>query len=356
MDDKKEETPSIAPVLCGEEEEAVTLGEIVETIDYLEDKADVLFATQNPNVCTYAEGYKPRQTLFTCLTCTPAPEMAGVCYGCALNCHDGHIIVELYTKRKFKCDCGNSKFGEKKCALYEDKDAKNEYNMYNHNYNGKFCTCDVFYPDEDGGKELLQCEICEDWFHEEHMPFKDVNYYYEEIEANSDTILNRDIASAVCLVCIKKLPFLMHMKSGKDVFCHSKLIAEETKPEPHALCIEHFRAKLCKCADCVRVYEMADCEFLLDDEDDIATFDSESRKKVEENKTTEDDEMREMVKQIGMDGAQHFYSEVHNFKRKLEDFLNTKAEGGRTIAASDIKTFFDALKEENLEKKRARYE
>lgn len=100
----------------------------------------------------------------------------------------------------------------------------------------------------------------------------------------------------------------MHMKSGKDVFCHSKLIAEETKPEPHALCIEHFRAKLCKCADCVRVYEMADCEFLLDDEDDIATFDSESRKKVEENKTTEDDEMREMVKQIGMDGAQHFYS------------------------------------------------
>lgn len=31
------------------------------------------------------------------------------------------------------------------------------------------------------------------------MPFKDVNYYYEEIEANSDTILNRDIASAVSL-------------------------------------------------------------------------------------------------------------------------------------------------------------
>lgn len=29
---------------------------------------------------------------------------------CSYNCHEGHDLVELYTKRAFRCDCGNSKF------------------------------------------------------------------------------------------------------------------------------------------------------------------------------------------------------------------------------------------------------
>lgn len=43
-----------------------------------------------------------RQALYACLTCTPvAPEidMAGICLACCLSCHDGHELVELYTKR-----------------------------------------------------------------------------------------------------------------------------------------------------------------------------------------------------------------------------------------------------------------
>ncbi|KIH51308.1 hypothetical protein ANCDUO_18607, partial [Ancylostoma duodenale] len=49
-------------------------------------------------------GYKPRQALFACLTCAPDPEKneAGVCYGCSVHCHDGHNIVELFTKRRFR--------------------------------------------------------------------------------------------------------------------------------------------------------------------------------------------------------------------------------------------------------------
>jgi hypothetical protein len=43
-----------------------------------------------------------RQALYACLTCTPAaPEAdsAGICLACSLSCHDGHELVELYTKR-----------------------------------------------------------------------------------------------------------------------------------------------------------------------------------------------------------------------------------------------------------------
>ena len=42
--------------------------------------------------------------------------MAGVCFACSVECHDGHELIELYTKRGFTCDCGNDKFQDK-CKL-----------------------------------------------------------------------------------------------------------------------------------------------------------------------------------------------------------------------------------------------
>lgn len=111
-------------------------------------------------LCLLLQGYVKRQAVFACNTCTPsAAEPAGICLACANKCHDGHDIFELYTKRyfcssflvcctdstliflqiqsksffimcpsscfvlfffwcrHFRCDCGNSKFGEFKCQL-----------------------------------------------------------------------------------------------------------------------------------------------------------------------------------------------------------------------------------------------
>uniref|UniRef100_A0A1I7T442 UBR-type domain-containing protein n=1 Tax=Caenorhabditis tropicalis TaxID=1561998 RepID=A0A1I7T442_9PELO len=327
------------------EEEVVTIEEYFEDMHQMEEAAEMLFATQDPSVCTYPEGYKPRQTVFSCLTCTPAPQMAGICYGCSLNCHVDHEIVELYTKRKFKCDCGNSKFGEKKCSLYDEKDSVNEYNLYNHNYHGKFCTCEVYYPEDDQVRELVQCEVCEDWFHHEHMPSKSIGYEDEGITSET--------ASFICTPCVKKLPFLTQIQQGKDVLCHSKLTPEQLKldegVEPSALMISHFRQKLCKCADCARVYDMADCEYLLDTEDDMATFEKESKEKVAAvPKPTEADEMRELVQELGMEGAQHFYAGVNNFKRKFAEFMGS-VEEGKTISVEDVKRFSESLKRPRME-------
>ena len=86
-------------------------------------------------------------------------------------------IVELWTKRNFRCDCGNSKFGEFYCKIFPNKDVENAENAYNHNFKGSYCTCGRPYPDPDAEEqvEMIQCCLCEDWFHEEHLGLESSN-------------------------------------------------------------------------------------------------------------------------------------------------------------------------------------
>uniref|UniRef100_A0A0M3JC52 Putative E3 ubiquitin-protein ligase UBR7 (inferred by orthology to a human protein) n=1 Tax=Anisakis simplex TaxID=6269 RepID=A0A0M3JC52_ANISI len=129
------------------------------------------------------KGYPPRQMIYTCATCFPTmkrdlttlePLPTAICYGCSMNCHSGHTLLELYTKRRVCCDCGNSKFRHP-CQLYPGKKLLNTWNQYNHNYEGRYCACDRPYADsvplygydeiwEEGGV-MVQCIVCEDWFH-----------------------------------------------------------------------------------------------------------------------------------------------------------------------------------------------
>lgn len=48
---------------------------------------------------------------------------------------------------------------------------ENVENLYNHNFKGSYCTCGRPYPDPDAEEqvEMIQCCVCEDWFHEEHI-------------------------------------------------------------------------------------------------------------------------------------------------------------------------------------------
>lgn len=47
------------------------------------------------------QGYVKRQALYACVTCLPSSsgELAGICLACSYHCHDGHELIELYTKR-----------------------------------------------------------------------------------------------------------------------------------------------------------------------------------------------------------------------------------------------------------------
>lgn len=72
---------------------------------------------------------------------------------------------------------GNSKFGDFFYKLFPNKDIENAENMYNHNFRGSYCTCGRPYldPDVEEPVEMIQCCICEDWFHEEHFSLETSN-------------------------------------------------------------------------------------------------------------------------------------------------------------------------------------
>ncbi|XP_043698189.1 putative E3 ubiquitin-protein ligase UBR7 [Telopea speciosissima] len=153
-----------------EAEQTVTIHEYLKDVEEQELEADLVLGGDEGKECTYNKGYMKRQAIFSCLTCTPDGN-AGVCTACSLSCHDGHEVVELWTKRNFKCDCGNSKFGALFCKLFANKDPENSGNAYNHNFKGSYCECGRPYPDPDAEEqvEMIQCCICEDWFHENHL-------------------------------------------------------------------------------------------------------------------------------------------------------------------------------------------
>ncbi|GER30292.1 PHD finger family protein [Striga asiatica] len=151
-------------------EPTISIGDYLKAVEEEELEADLVLGGDEGKECTYNKGYLKRQAIFSCLTCTPDGN-AGVCTACSLSCHEGHEVLELWTKRNFKCDCGNSKFGEFFCKLMASKDVENSSNKYNHNFKGTYCTCDLPYPDPDVEEqvEMIQCCVCEDWFHEEHI-------------------------------------------------------------------------------------------------------------------------------------------------------------------------------------------
>lgn len=180
--------------------------------DYLQHQIDetdaeidhvcAVFGECNDVECSYNKGYLKRQALYACHTCIPESKLdvskaAGVCLACSLHCHNGHDLVELYTKRNFRCDCGNSKF-ETRCTLIPDKVALNTANSYNQNFTGLYCTCARPYPDPDDDVEddMISCALCEDWFHTRHLGIAcPPSNSYEEM---------------ICEACVRKHDFLLN--------------------------------------------------------------------------------------------------------------------------------------------------
>ncbi|EIW69611.1 hypothetical protein TREMEDRAFT_30535 [Tremella mesenterica DSM 1558] len=114
--------------------------------------------------CTYDKGYL-RQSIWSCLDCG---ENVGVCYGCSISCHSNHRLVELWTRRHFKCDCPTSSTSNR-CTLippHRQPQDKNEENCYTHNFRGKFCRCEKPYDPETEEEAMINCIGCEDWYHE----------------------------------------------------------------------------------------------------------------------------------------------------------------------------------------------
>ncbi|RWS31679.1 putative E3 ubiquitin-protein ligase UBR7-like protein [Leptotrombidium deliense] len=385
-----------------ERDNIITMVDVLEEEQELEDSAFAVLAGSDDknctynlvcyhfcyiffesNACVYPKGYMGRQALYACKTCTTKnSQPAGMCLACSLECHEGHDVYELYTKRDFRCDCGNDKF-ENDCKLTVKKSVINEKNSYNHNFFGRYCTCDRPYPDTDNDEDdqMIQCIVCEDWFHGRHL--------------GTTVPENDEFSELICGDCMNKLPFLWYYTSGKfsvailfENFCVIVILGQVTEADvkiekletpvvaetgsdsgfdsscdstqtvckllklrkektvdnlsgPNFL-LQDWRENLCRCSDCIALYEKHNCQFLCDEKDTVHYYESQGKERSIKISQYERglNEITKMDRVKSIEAIQ----ECNTMMDHLKDYLKKFAENKKVVREEDIREFFEGLK------------
>ncbi|KAF4102638.1 putative E3 ubiquitin-protein ligase UBR7 isoform X2 [Onychostoma macrolepis] len=362
-------------------------------------EAFAVLAGSDPDHCSYPKGYMKRQAVFACNTCVPAGmEPAGVCLACANTCHDGHDICELYTKRNFRCDCGNEKFHGFKCKLHTDKERQNVKNSYNHNYFGRYCSCDRPYPDEDDqvNEEMIQCIVCEDWFHEKHLeaPAVDCDALMEMIcdrcmtrapflwtyaahfavsplnkqslskEQTNAVLMTDETVSCLCTdvpsasACGPQEETTAgaagHPSSPDPVTCRlaqqpskvTKCILNELEAKDAASARTgavfwpyYWRAKLCTCTDCKRMYVKTGVPFLLDESDTLLAH--EEKAKAEALRS--EDLLLSCISSLNHVQQLEIIYQYNDLKHELREFLQQSADQRKDVTPEAFREFLEEL-------------
>ncbi|GAB9467134.1 E3 ubiquitin-protein ligase ubr7-like [Globisporangium polare] len=358
-----------------DEEVVVTLDEVLQEDALLTDAANAVLGASSATDCSYPLGYM-RQALYACLTCTPESEdastRAGVCLACSYSCHENHELIELYTKRDFRCDCGNDKFPkENPCKLVNDKAPTNERNVYSQNFTGKYCSCHRPYPDPERTTEevMLQCVVCEDWLHAEHV-------FPAEEEAASQQQVPDDFDDFICVACMVKHQFLLAYDmdddeeeeeaavaaedEAKDANCilDKKLQAMDTRDDAEELkkvrptfWAREWRDALCKCAKCVARFEKEKIAFLLDPEDSLQAYEESAREcQATEGSNPEDRAQQAFSSKLSHQQQVEMAIGYSHMKNSLQEYLSAFAAAGKTVRAEDIQSFFEDLREKKRQK------
>ncbi|CAH1370242.1 hypothetical protein MTP99_011797 [Tenebrio molitor] len=328
-----------------EESEVVTLtlNDVLELEDEMIQDAAAVLGASNDKACSYNDGYLKRQALYSCLTCIPEakddPEKgAGICLACSYHCHDGHELVELYTKRNFRCDCGNHKFNGTKCNLCHNKTELNDLNRYNQNFSGIYCVCHRPYPDPEDPlpDEMIQCIICEDWYHSRHLGVE---------------IPSGPFAEMICGTCITKHEFLLHYDLSK-----TKTSEDEVKEEDSQICRKpqtkcenvgakfwqdiSWRKELCTCPDCMELYKKEDVLFLIDPEDPVHLYEEKGKAKAKEVVETHNRNFMNSLDRVQLVEAIAGYNDL---KENLAEYLKKFVENKKVVKEEDIREFFDGM-------------
>ncbi|XP_047003014.1 putative E3 ubiquitin-protein ligase UBR7 isoform X1 [Schistocerca americana] len=335
VDMDKEET--------GDNTEVTMLDVLKEELELEDDAKAVLGASDDKN-CTYSQGYVKRQALYACVTCIPLTnddfKPGGICLACSYHCHEGHELVELYTKRNFRCDCGNSRF-PRKCNLEPERDSVNELNQYNQNFRGVYCTCHRPYPDpqDEEPDEMVQCIVCEDWFHGRHL----------------GQPMPEEYAEMVCSACVKQHNFLARYAAGPvvnvtddgaDATIKQGCPLLQTFPPASALCLgavffsDGWRKTLCTCSSCKAMYESEGVLFLLDEKDTVQAYEAEGS-----GTETESQYERGMraLSSLGRVQQVEAIEGYNDMKTCLKEYLRKFADSKKVVRAEDIHEFFSGL-------------
>lgn len=333
-----------------DDDNSVTMLDVLQVENQLEEDAYAVLGASDDQNCTYNKGYI-RQALYACKTCCSNKIRAAVCLACSFHCHEGHELVELYTKRHFRCDCGNSKFDGKQCNLEKQKSANNNENKYNQNFDGTYCTCARPYPDPEGDDdEMLQCIICEDWYHSKHLEFDDgipADNTYDEM---------------TCASCMREHNFLWRYAAKYAVLGKSDVNATSDKNEevdvtelpkgcqlPKFSCVntkgscfwkEGWRTALCMCEKCKLLYNTENVAFLLDPKDSVQAYEEAGKMNKQESQYE-----KGMKALASLEHVQKLTAieEYNNMKERLMQYLQKFAENKKVVREEDIKEFFSGM-------------
>ncbi|XP_053925130.1 putative E3 ubiquitin-protein ligase UBR7 [Cuculus canorus] len=382
----------------GAEEPVVSLAEVLAENEELEKEARAVLGGSDHERCSYAQGAVRRQALYACGTCTPpGAEPAGICLACSYECHGSHRLFELYTKRNFRCDCGNSKFKNLQCKLFPDKSKVNSGNKYNDNFYGLYCTCKRPYPDPEDEipDEMIQCIVCEDWFHGRHLG---------AVPPDSG-----DFHEMVCQTCMNHCPFLWAYASQlavpaltkmnsledegivlkaeegeeqkKEIKKESGVEHQEMKEEKQmdqfnepstssgSACPEvvtksekpvcklkelqskqflkkdtatfwpsNWRSKLCTCEECLKMYSELEVQFLTDECDTVLAYEN---KGTSDQETERRDPLMDTLNSMNRVQQVELICEYNDLKTELTDYLRRFADEGTVVKREDIQHFFE---------------
>lgn len=289
-----------------------------------------------PPECTYDQGFI-RQKVFVCRRCTVPGQRAGFCAACKDQCHGDHEdeVFGIYSKRGFRCDCGTARMANR-CAMAGSPAAArarrklvNTPNAYGHNYSDRYCRCNRAYSPDYG--DMLQCAVCEDWWHELCMTFPARR---SDSRAgisgggggataadgglsgkggggrgggSTPVVVRRGELGRLptgnfefsCHECTARLPFLAdyyrirgqvlpHTVTGEDIAtAHQRLVGGGcSRPAPSAVSVtlvesgmdffwaSGWRYDLCDCAVCLAMYAALGCKFLVDPDDFLVASDA----------------------------------------------------------------------------------
>ncbi|XP_076098227.1 putative E3 ubiquitin-protein ligase UBR7 [Mytilus galloprovincialis] len=374
-----------------DEDSAISMLEVLQEQEELEADANAVLGDSDAVNCTYVMGYVPRQALYACMTCNTS-EPSGICLACSYECHDGHDLIELYTKRNFKCDCGNGKFKDQTCQLYERKSEYNVDNRYNHNFRGIYCVCDRPYPDPDDDveDEMIQCIMCEDWYHGRHLGFDELPennvrtemvcrgcmskhdflwaYTIQSLETqkltSGETSDSIDVASGGndnakaskatggkhSPAKRKKVEQVDNASSPRKS-CHLKELQKRkiSHKDTAAFFADGWRSKLCTCTDCKNVYCDQGIEFLSDESDTVHAY--EVRGKEKSTPTSQYDKGLQALSNMNRLQQVEVLHGYNDLKSELNDYLKKFAENKKVVREEDIREFFSTLEARKRQRK-----
>ena len=214
--------------------------------------------------CTHCQGNMPTQSVYLCRTCTAEfGRKVVICFGCSLECHGEHDILELWKKKDIQCCCGTGDLATCALASGVNDDGNREINTDQnfapaHNFEGLFCWCNQPYEYEDNVL-MIQCSLCTDWFHEMC------------IVKESNTSLNDDMIDSCAFLCRDCMTPELAFVAQKDESERNVIVCPRRKDAKELIVEERkstffpagFEATVCQCDECPKLTFLE-----LDDEEE----------------------------------------------------------------------------------------